>query len=124
VLVEVAQALAHLHQHGLVHGGVRPEKVLLQTDPSSPCSFTSKVSDCGLPALLGSAGGQGGAGAGSVAHLAPELLERGGARATAAADVFAFGVMMWELYTGRRAYDCASRRVSPGLPCRPALACP
>jgi serine/threonine protein kinase len=102
VLLEVAQAAAHLHQHGLVHGDLRPEKVLLRADPASPFSFTTKLADCGLTQALGQLG------SGSIAHVAPELLELGGS-AGAAADVYAFGILMWEVYTGQRAYEGASR---------------
>ncbi len=96
----MAQAADYLHQHGLVHGDLRPENVLLTTDPARPFSFTIKLSDYGLAQALGAKG--------SVAHAAPELLEQGG-RPSAAADVYAFGILMWELYTGQRAHDGASR---------------
>jgi hypothetical protein len=38
-----------------------------------------------------------------VTHLAPELFQVG-SKLTTAVDTFSFGIMMWELYTGQRAY--------------------
>jgi hypothetical protein len=39
--------------------------------------------------------------AGTLTHLAPEMFVRG-TRLTTAGDVYAFGVLMWEFYTGKR----------------------
>ena len=50
--------------------------------------------------MLGAAGAAVNAtGAGTASHLAPELL-RPGAPVTPAADVFAFGILLWELWMG------------------------
>jgi len=43
-------------------------------------------------------------GSGTVTHLAPEALQAG-SKLTPTVDVYAFGVLMYELYTGRRAYS-------------------
>jgi serine/threonine protein kinase len=40
---------------------------------------------------------------GTLTHMAPELLLQG--RASKASDVYAFGILMWELATGRRAFS-------------------
>ena len=42
-------------------------------------------------------------GSGTVTHLAPELFQVG-SKITTAVDTFSFGIMMWELYKGQRAY--------------------
>ncbi len=39
---------------------------------------------------------------GTMSHMAPELLAHG--RASKASDVYAFGIMLWELATGGRAF--------------------
>jgi serine/threonine protein kinase len=47
-------------------------------------------------------------GSGTVTHLAPELFQIG-SRITTSVDTFSFGIMMWELYTGQRAYSGLAR---------------
>jgi serine/threonine protein kinase len=42
---------------------------------------------------------------GTLTHMAPELLLQG--RASKASDVYAFGILLWELATGRRAFSGA-----------------
>lgn len=43
-----------------------------------------------------------------MTHLAPELFQVG-SKLTTAVDTFSFGIMMWELYTGQRAYGGLGR---------------
>jgi len=66
--------------------------------------FVTKLSDFGLAKLLrDNYYIVNRSGSGTVTHLAPELFQVG-SRITAAVDTYSFGIMMWELYTGQRAY--------------------
>jgi serine/threonine protein kinase len=47
-------------------------------------------------------------GSGTVTHLAPELFQAG-TKITTAVDAYSFGIMMWEMYTGQRAYSGMAR---------------
>jgi hypothetical protein len=47
--------------------------------------------------------------AGTVTHLAPELFTAG-TSITPAVDAYAFGILAWELYTGKRVFSGARRR--------------
>lgn len=49
-------------------------------------------------------------GAGTVTHLAPEMLVAG-SKLTTAVDTYAFGILMYELYTGSRPYAGMTRWV-------------
>lgn len=62
-----------------------------------------QLADFGLARILTDGAAAPATGAGTVTHLAPELLARGG-RVTPAADAYAFGILLWECYTQRRAF--------------------
>lgn len=94
VLVPVAQALAHLHAHGVVHGDVAPGNVLFAVD-GRPA-----LSDLGVARVVGGPRGRGG----TPGFLAPERRDGDqGARAGdgAAADVYAWAALGWYALTGR-----------------------
>jgi serine/threonine protein kinase len=109
VLLEVAASVQHLHNMQLLHCDIKPENVLLKSDNSNPLGFTTKLSDFGLAKLLrDNYYIINRSGSGTVTHLAPELFQVG-SKITTAVDTFSFGIMMWELYTGQRAYSGLGR---------------
>jgi eukaryotic-like serine/threonine-protein kinase len=105
-LVEpVLSALASAHRAGLIHRDIKPENVLIATEPDSGASRV-KVADFGLAKAV-SADTQhtatGGVLIGTVSYLAPELVVDG--RADARADVYAVGVVLYELLTGAKPHE-------------------
>jgi serine/threonine protein kinase len=90
---ELARALAALHAHGYVHGDVKPENVRLDEDGRAV------LLDLGFARRVVEHDGRAhGGDAGSLAYLAPERVR--GEPAGAAADVFALGIVLYELATG------------------------
>jgi eukaryotic-like serine/threonine-protein kinase len=97
ILVPIADGLADLHRRGIVHRDIKPQNILFGDD-------RAKLADFGLAQ---SSDGRGGASdltlpgttVGTLAYLAPEVLA--GERATAAADVYALGVVAFVALTGR-----------------------
>ncbi len=95
LLEQVLTALAAAHAGGIVHRDVKPENVLLAPDGRV------KVTDFGLARAVStatSATAVSGPLIGTVAYLAPELVLDDGADARS--DVYAAGVMLYELLTG------------------------
>jgi beta-lactam-binding protein with PASTA domain/serine/threonine protein kinase len=105
LLEPVVSALAAAHRAGLIHRDIKPENVLIATDPHTGAS-TVKVADFGLAKAV-SADTQhtatGGVLIGTVSYLAPELVVDG--RADARADVYAVGVVLYELLTGAKPHE-------------------
>ena len=96
----VLSALAAAHESGLIHRDVKPENVLLADDGRV------KVADFGLARAV-SAETQhtatGGVLIGTVSYLSPELVVDG--RADARSDVYAVGVLLYEMLTGSKPHD-------------------
>ena len=99
LLEPVLRALAAAHGAGLVHRDVKPENVLLGDDGRI------KVADFGLARAVETSNLTRTTGLilGTVAYLAPEQVEHG--RADTRTDVYAAGVLLFELLTGAPPYD-------------------
>lgn len=98
VLEPLLEALAVAHRAGIVHRDVKPENVLLTDDGRV------KVADFGLARAASSSQTSATTGLlmGTAAYLSPELVLRG--IADARSDVYAVGVMAFEMLTGRQPF--------------------
>ena len=94
ILGQIAAGLAHAHQRGIIHGDIKPENVLI-TDVDRDPLFV-KVVDFGLARFLGDTGPIGGLG--TPLYMAPEQIQ--GGAASARSDVYALGLLAWELLVG------------------------
>ncbi|KAG2438065.1 hypothetical protein HXX76_005675 [Chlamydomonas incerta] len=109
-LLEVALALRHLHSRRLVHCDVKAANVLLKSSTRDPRGWTCKLSDFGCVRLMNDAGPDGALGfrvthpLGTVGHMAPECFVKG-ALLGAAVDVYALGIMMYEMLMCRTPYS-------------------
>lgn len=104
----VLAALAAAHGAGMIHRDVKPENVLLATDPDSGASRI-KVADFGLARAINAETqhtATGGVLIGTVSYLSPELVVDG--KADARSDVYAAGVLLYEMLTGQKPHQADS----------------
>ena len=119
--IQMADALDAAHRRGIVHRDLKPGNVfLLRARGSSP--VTTKLLDFGLakpvaPLLAAAGASQAptrtrpltsqGAIIGTLQYMAPEQLE--GQEADSRTDLFAFGAVIHELFTGKKAFEGKSQ---------------
>src|SRR5215472_10037894 len=98
---QIAEALEAVHSHGVRHGDVKPENIVVQADDRIKLldfGIASRVAEAELATATGNTTDywtSDGRTAGTLAYMAPELLR--GQRTDGRADLFALGVILYEL---------------------------
>jgi len=116
--IEIADALDRAHRQGIVHRDLKPGNVMLAKTGVKLLDFglaktmATPVRESGmtsLPTVMGSGKNltQEGTILGTFQYMAPEQLE--GKEADARTDIFAFGAVLYEMATGRKAFSGASQ---------------
>jgi serine/threonine-protein kinase len=110
---EIASALDHAHGHGIVHRDLKPGNVMLTKSGAKLLDFglakeTRTVVDVGATGIATMAAPLTAQGAilGTVQYMAPEQIE--GNEPDARTDIFAFGVVLYEMLTGRPPFEGSS----------------
>ena len=95
--LSICEGLAHAHACGLIHRDIKPANVFVTDDGGV------KILDFGLARLITSELTRSNIVVGTVNYMAPEQLR--GERADHRADIFSFGVLLYELLGGRRPFQ-------------------
>ncbi len=101
--VEIAQqlcaGLAAAHEEGVLHRDLKPANVMIDG------RGRAKITDFGLAGLAGDFQGHE-VRAGTPAYMAPEQLS--GSEVTAKSDIYSLGLLLYEIFTGKKAFEAAT----------------
>ena len=93
---QIARALAHAHERGIIHRDIKPQNIMLLRDG------TIKVADFGIATLENEIYESNGQAVGSIHYIAPEQAR--GESPDPRSDIYSLGVVMYEMITGECPY--------------------
>lgn len=101
ICAQVAEALDHAHDHGVVHRDIKPANIMIGAGDAT------KVMDFGIARMAGSSRQtRHGHSVGTPAYMAPEQLR--GEECDGRTDLYALGAVFYELVTGKVAFEADS----------------
>ena len=103
IIRQIADALAHAHDAGVLHRDVKPSNILLRQDGRAVLTDFGLAREVGRPSLT-----QSGEFAGTPYYAAPEQVLGRATDLDGRVDVFALGVVLYELLTLRRPFEGAT----------------
>jgi|GEM_PF-4318556 len=111
ILLRIARGVAEAHTKGIVHRDLKPQNILIDRTIREPALETIlgflKISDFGIAKMMNDFEGltRSGMQPGTINHMAPEQIDPELGAISPATDVFALGIMLYQLLTGENPFD-------------------
>jgi serine/threonine protein kinase/formylglycine-generating enzyme required for sulfatase activity len=104
LIIAIAQALQYAHDRKLIHRDVNPSNILIEARTGTPfiTDFGLAIREDDFERLLGLAG--------TLAYMSPEQARGEGHRLDGRSDIFALGVVLYQLLTGQRPFRSSKQR--------------
>jgi serine/threonine protein kinase/Tol biopolymer transport system component len=109
----IAEALAKAHRHGIIHRDLKPANVMLTKGGAKLLDFGlarhagESLTTHDSPTVIGAPITSAGMIVGTLPYMPPEQLE--GKPTDVRSDIFALGAVLYEMVTGRRAFEAESQ---------------
>lgn len=127
LFLKIVQAIAHAHGRGVIHGDLKPSNILITTEGAP------RVLDFGLARIMDPDSAarlhttHAGRIQGTIAYMSPEQLRDAGAGIDVCGEIYALGVLLYQLITGQLPHDTvglplphAVRRITESPPIPPS----
>jgi len=104
IVIQLANALAHAHAHGMIHRDVKPKNIMINTEQ------VVKLADMGLARMTSdveAAKSEKGKAFGTPYYIAPEQI-RGDVNIDGRADIYSLGATFYHMVTGRVPFEASS----------------
>lgn len=120
LLIEVCEGVQHAHQKGVIHRDLKPDNILVATVDGRP---RPRIIDFGIATAEALGPGDGMPDlAGTPDYMSPEQAGHSSAAIDQRSDVYALGVILYELLTGRRPGSIAGTTSGRGTTLQPPSA--
>jgi serine/threonine-protein kinase len=109
--IQIASALEEAHRHRILHRDLKPSNIMVTHGHSGTDAATAKILDFGIATLVSSGDDATNAVTtgivGTAAYMSPE--QAAGASLDERSDIFSLGAVLFEMFSGRRAFGGASK---------------
>ncbi|RMF80161.1 MAG: serine/threonine protein kinase [Planctomycetota bacterium] len=115
LLARIADAVQHAHQKGVIHRDLKPGNILVTSDGQPKILDFGVARVIGADSAIGTLDTRPGQLCGTLPYMSPEQIEGDATALDTRSDVYALGVLAYELLTGAALYDLEGKSLPQAL---------